>query len=144
MTKDEAIKKIDGLVDDLVTLYKTDWTVHDRPRAEKCREIDSFMVSIRDTGIDTLFITGPCKSYSNQNWFAASLAQEREGVVCFYYSGHKKTFRRVSHSEAERICKKSEDMLSQEYIACCVERAADGFAALTEFEWEKERGETAC
>ena len=135
MTIDEAVKKIGHFIDDYVTAYKEDWTKHDLPRLKKCRPHDSFLVAVRTTGVDTLLITGPQKSYSNQLWAEASVSQNYSDAMFWFYNGESRELRNVDHKKAMEICKKSKDMLNKEYIKYCVKLWEDRISALNEQEW---------
>lgn len=139
MSVSDAIVKINETIDKYVTYHKEDWTEHDLPRVKKCRDYDSFLVCVRSTGVDTLFITGPCKSLGNQEWAEASVEQHTEKVAYCYYNGIKRRYYRIGRQKALEICRNSRDLLSEDYVIFSKERLKKREPELTLFEWLKLR-----
>ncbi len=138
MTFKEAVNEVSHFIDNYVISYKEDWTKHDLPRLKKCRPYDSFLVAVRTTGVDTLFITGPMKSYSNQLWAEASVSQNFSDVIHWFYNGDKAELRAVDHEKALKICKNSKNMLDKNYIKYCIKLWEERTPALNEQEWLQE------
>ena len=77
-----------------------DWFELDLPRIEKCRDNDDFLIAMRPEGVDTLFISGPCKKYSNWEWFNSAISQGRSNEQYLYYDGKFRKFRKLSRVRA--------------------------------------------
>ncbi len=107
-----TLKDIDKLVDMSVKHYRTDWYKHDRPRAEKD---DHFVISLRDMGVDTLFL-GCEKSYGNMMWIKACLDSERALAIYEYNKGE---ITLISHERAKEILAQAKESCPDGYIEEC-------------------------
>ena len=82
--KHEVIDAIDRLVDDFVSNYSSDWYDYDRDRVKKCNDDDCFVVMLRKTGVDTMFLKGSPVSYVNLLWSHSCLESDRSSIYLYY------------------------------------------------------------
>lgn len=125
-----------------------DWFEMDLPRIEKCRDFDDFLIAMRPEGVDTLFITGPCKKFSNWEWFDCAINQGRSSEHYFHYEGKKKKFTKVSRTKALQVSKDTRNTFDEGYVADCMRRFEERWqhrvaepAELSEMEWKKQEAD---
>ena len=103
------ITKMDSLVEQNVRLYKTDWYEIDRPKAV---EETAFVVFLRETGVDTLFLNRK-KSLPNLLWIEACLDSERSKKIVHCHDG---VTEEIEPETARRLWKHAKDTLPEGYI----------------------------
>ena len=102
------IKKVDSLVNAVVSHYASDWFEIDRPRAV---EETAFVVCLRDTGVDTLFLN-KSKSWGNLMWIRACLESERAEIIVYCHDGKTE---RINGKTAIKLWQQAMDSLPEGY-----------------------------
>lgn len=113
------LKKIDELIEKNVKHYKSDWYELDRPRAEKCGDKLDCVIATRKTGTDTLFMAGEPVSYSNVNWFMATLDTTNAGSSVAFYRVTGDEIFKIKRDLAVKLSFDILRTLPDEYIRYC-------------------------
>ena len=117
----------------------------DLPRIEKCRDNDDFLIAMRPEGVDTLFISGPCKKFSNWEWFNSAISQGRSNEQYLYHDGKFRKFRKLSRVRAIQISLGALSYYDKAYVKDCQRRFKERWqnkskepAELSEMEWKEQ------
>lgn len=131
------LDKLDALVNEHVEQYMTDWTDVFREQVERCDKSGSFIVMLRDMGVDVVFLRGQQVNYSNLQWGKACLEQDRSKLYMLYDDGVLKS---VHRNVATKILKETIKELPSNYLEAC-ETASHKMMECPKLEdWKKESG----
>jgi len=110
---DAILNIIDKNVDVIALAYKTDWYEVDRPIVCSIPKEASFIVMIRDTGVDTVLLNSMKSSYSNirraQDWIKLNSTKRY-----LYYNGQSLSV--IPKNVAETLCNKAFSELPSDYV----------------------------
>lgn len=129
----ETLKALDEQVRTIVTAYIDDWLIYDRPRIEKCSDTDKFILLLRETGVDTVFLSGPELSYTNMLWSEACLDSGRSKKYILYSDGK---ISEINSKKAIALRKEAYSNLPEEYIEFSKEAFDNKERSLTLRQWK--------
>lgn len=133
---DVILKTIDKNVETFCNAYKTDWYDYDRLKVRYCNKDDKFIVMLRDTGVDTAFLSGYKCSYANIRQSKARI-NLNSSKKYLYYNGKSLTI--ISKNIASNLCDKAFSSLPPEYVKE-EELKRSNQKYITLYEYLKERG----
>lgn len=107
------LKELDEIIEKNVKHYKTDWYEHDKPRID---EGDSFILAVRETGSDVLFLSGKSVGWGNLKW-AEAWVEARNNKKFWLVEGGK--IRRIKEVTVQKKLKELVDALPDEYAEYC-------------------------
>ncbi len=111
--KKDVLEKLDEQVDKTLKAYKTDWTVHDRDRIEDSAANSRFVCMLRDTGCDTMFLSGKYFDLGNLEYSSNSF-KAHNSKKYLYYDGKK--LREIPKDKVKKLNEEAWKSLPQEYI----------------------------
>ena len=100
--KQEILDRIDSVVSGYVNQYASDWTEIDRPLVERLYDSNSFMVMMRPSGVDVLFLNGEQSTLENAFHSEAALPHHE---LFLFYNGE--TMQSITRDAAQEICDKA-------------------------------------
>lgn len=113
------LKELDSLVEKYVESYKNDWYKYDRPRVEKSLDGGEFVIYLRKTGADTLFLKGSEVSFGNYLWNNSAIAIK--GRVDHTFHVTQDTIKEISVEETIPMLDSLYKSFPEEYMRYCKE-----------------------